>query len=349
MLIGMRVSLVVAVVLTGTVARVSGQQISSAANPATSREIRLDVVVAPRSGPPIAGLQRQDFTLVDNKTPRTIESFKAVSSGQETVQVILLIDAVNIDFNRVSYVRQEMQKFLRANGGHLSNPTTIAVLTDKGLQMQKSFTIEGNALSASLDHYTIGLRDIPPGAGIWGANERVQISLTAVRELTAYAASTPGRKIVLWASPGWPLLSGPNIQLDRKQQQQIFNDVVSFSTQLRQANLVLYNINPLGPEENLLRADYYRAFVKGVSKPDQTDLADLSLQVLAVQSGGLALVGSSDVAAALKRCLEDTESWYEITFQAPVPERPNEYHHVDVTVNKPSLTARTRDGYYAKP
>ena len=346
MFIHIRACLFLVVLLPGLVT--ASAQISPTAE-ASSRSIHLNVVVEGKSGSPVVGLQRQDFTLLDNKSPQPFTSFKAVSVVQEPVQVILLIDAVNIDFRRVAYVREEVQKFLRANGGHLAHPTTIAVLTDKGTQMQKDFSSDGNALSASLDHDAIGLRQITRSTGIWGANDRVQISLTAVRQLTAYAASVPGRTVVLWVSPGWPLLSGARIQLDSKQQQQIFGDVITFSTQLRQANVTLYNINPLGPGENLLRADYYQDFVKGVSKSDQTDLADLSLQVLAAQSGGLVLQGDSDVAGLLTRCFEDTASWYEITFDPPPAERPNEYHSIAITVDKPGLTARTRTGYYSQP
>ena len=130
---------------------------------------------------------------------------------------------------------------------------------------------------------------------------------------------------------------------------QVFGDIVSFSTQLREANVTLYNINPLGVGEPLGRTDYYRDFLKGVSKPGQTDIADLALQVLAVQSGGLAIESNSDVAGMLKRCLSDTESWYEITFSMPPAERPDEYHHIEIRLDKPGLTARTRDGYYAQP
>ena len=77
----------------------------------------------------------------------------------------MLIDAVNTDFTRVAYVREQAQKFLRTNNGHLENPTTIAVLTDSGTQIQKNFTSDGNALSSSLDHYTISLREITRSSG----------------------------------------------------------------------------------------------------------------------------------------------------------------------------------------
>ena len=111
----------------------------------------------------------------------------------------------------------------------------------------------------------------------------------------------------------------------------------------------MYSINPLGAEESLFRANYYQSFVKGVNTSSQTDLADLSLQVLAVQSGGLALNGSSDVVGDLKNCLADLHSWYEITVPAAGAERPNEYHQIDVETDNPGLVTRTRDGYYAQP
>jgi hypothetical protein len=44
-----------------------------------------------------------------------------------------------------------------------------------------------------------------------------------VRQLAQQEAAQPGRKMVFWISPGWPMLSGPNVvQLTPKQQQQLF-------------------------------------------------------------------------------------------------------------------------------
>jgi VWFA-related protein len=261
----------------------------------------------------------------------------------------MLIDAVNTDFARVAFVREQAQKFLKINNGRLENPTTIALLTDRGTQIQKEFTTDGNALSSSLEHYSIGLRAVGDSSGIWGADQRVQISLTSVRELIAYASTLPGRKVLLWISPGWPLLSGVRIQLDSKQRNQIFSNVVAFSRELQHSDVTLYSINPLGPDESVLRANYYQNFVRGINNSNQTDLADLSLQVLAVQSGGLALNSSSDVVGGLKTCLADLQSWYEITVPVVKAERPNEYHQIDIRTDRAGLITRTRDGYYAQP
>src|ERR1700685_1949606 len=44
----------------------------------TDRQITLDVQVADKSGAPLRGLQKQNFTVLDDKQPKTIQSFRAV-------------------------------------------------------------------------------------------------------------------------------------------------------------------------------------------------------------------------------------------------------------------------------
>jgi hypothetical protein len=58
--------------------------------------IYLDVVVSPNSGPPVSGLQQQDFTVLDNNVPQTITSFEALDGPQAPTEVVLVIDAVNV-------------------------------------------------------------------------------------------------------------------------------------------------------------------------------------------------------------------------------------------------------------
>ena len=325
--------------------------VTPAQQPAASgaRAVAFPVAVTTSDGRAVHGLTAQNFKLLDNKAPVAIASVKEVTAEQQALHAILVLDAVNVPFTRLAYERDQIEKYLKSNGGKLAQPTTIVIVMDKGAQISKGFTTDGNALRASLDKEQIGLREIRRDSGIWGADERVQISLTALQQILGYSSTIPGRKAVVWVSPGWPLLSGARITLDDKQQKRIFADVVSYSRQMQQANVILYDVNPLGPEEDLLRADYYQSFLKGVSKPADTDLADLSLQVLAAQSGGLVATGSSDAAGNLQKDLEDARSWYEVTAQTAVPEHPDEYHHIQISVDRPGAVARTVNGYYAQP
>lgn len=310
--------------------------------------IKLNVVVEDRSHHPETGLRQQDFTVLDNKSPRPIRSFKLVNPSQEPVRVILLVDAVNTPFRMVSYTRGRIEQFLRANGGVLAHPTTLAFLTDQGVQITNGFSTDGNAVSDVLEHYQIGLREITRNSE-WSGPERLQICLNAFQQIVAFGSSIPGRKLVLWISPGWPLISGPYDYLDNKQEQQIFNDVVSFSTSLRQNDLTLYNINPVGVSESIERTNYFQTFLGSVTKPGDVQFGDLGIQVLAVHSGGLAIESNSDVTNMIETCLADARSWYEIEFEPLPADKPNEYHHVEIKLDQPGLVARSSDVYYSHP
>jgi VWFA-related protein len=316
--------------------------------PAHTSRIDLDVVVTAKSGPPVGDLQQQDFTLLDNKAPRHITSFQAVTGSQNTTHILMVIDAVNTSYQNIAYERAEVDKFLRANGGHLPQPMALAFFTDTGTQIQSNFTTDGNVLSASFDQYAIGLRNVRRSSQ-YEAQDRLNLSLKALGEIAMHEADLPGRKLIFWVSPGWPLLSGPRIELNGKQLDQIFASIVGLSTDLRRGRVILYSISPLGTSEGLGREFYYQTFLKGVSDAHKAELGDLSLQVLAVQSGGLALTSSNDVASLLNQCLVDAESYYELSFDASPADHRNEYHSLQIQVDKPGLTARTRQGYYAQP
>ncbi|MGB8494474.1 MAG: VWA domain-containing protein [Candidatus Acidiferrum sp.] len=243
MFTGARLCLSILVLLLSTVA-VLAQQGSPTSQPGGGR-IYLDVVVTPKSGAPVSGLKEQDFTLLDDKAPRTITSFQALGGSQAPIEVILVVDAVNTTYQEVASERGELDKFLCADGGHLAHPTALVFLTDTGKQFQEGFSIDSNAISASLDEQTVALRTIRRSSGYSGEVERYQLSIRALRSLVAREAPRPERKFILWVSPGLPLLSGRGTELSTKQQQDLFADIVNLSTELRQARITLYSIDPL--------------------------------------------------------------------------------------------------------
>ncbi|MGB6198157.1 MAG: VWA domain-containing protein [Candidatus Acidiferrales bacterium] len=328
-------------------AAVSAQQ--PAPQAANGGPMRLDVVVSAKSGAPVADLQQQDFTLLDNKAPQTIASFKAVSSREAPIEIVLVIDSVNTGAQIVGNERIQINKFLRADGGNLAYPTAVDVLTDTGIQTVANFSTDGNALSTVLQQDNVGLRDIGRSTGYWGATERLQISLKALGQLVQAEGPRPGRKLVLWVSPGWPMLSGPETQLSSKDQEQLFANIVGISTDLRRARITLYSVDPLGAGESTMRASDYEEFLKGVSKVGQAQVGNLGLQVIAIQSGGLVFNSGNDIDKFLQECVSNSAPYYEISFNPATPEQPNEYHRLEIKIDKPGLIARTRQGYYAQP
>lgn len=320
------------------------------------RHLSLDVVVTDKSGKPVPGLQQQDFTLLDDKQPQKIFSFRETdlatdetgNAANAAVQVILLVDAVNTSFHNVSYERQQIEKFLQQDGGRLPLPTSLFVMTD-AYQGQTVVTRDGNALVDALNSNQSGLRTIGRSQGFYGAQERIQISLNTLEKFAAHLSTEPGRKLLIWISPGWPLLSSPGIELSVKDEQWLFRNVVNLSTELREAGVTLYSVDPVGVEDaGSARSFFYESFLKGVKSANSVQNGNLALQVLAVQSGGRVLNSVNDIAKSLATCAADAKVFYTLSFDSPPADHPDEYHSLQIKIVKPGLTARTRTGYYAQ-
>ena len=319
---------------------------------ASDHRIWLDVVVTDKDGNPQPGLQQSDFSILDDKLPLNIASFRAIdgSGPAEPLHVIILLDAVNTGIRTMGYERLELEKFLRQNGGHLALPTSLVFVTDTTTEIQPKSTLDGNALADVVGSKETGLRINGRSEGVYGAMDRLNMSLNALKRIIAYEAPQPGRKLLVWFSPGWPLLSGPRIDLTKKNQEWLFNNIVEFSRDLRESRITLYSVDPLGSGEAAsFRVSYYKGFLKGVPSPNKAEPADLALQVLATQSGGKALNSSNDLAQLMASCVIDAKAYYTLAFDAVPADHPDEYHSLEIKVDKPGLTARTRTGYYAQP
>jgi VWFA-related protein len=328
---------------------------SKTAPAGADRQINLDVQVTDKSGALIRGLQQRDFTLLDDKQPQPILAFRVVDSAatpasDPPVEIVLVIDAVNASFDNVTFERDQIKHFLLRDNGQLAQPVSLVVFTDSGARIQDGSSRDGKALAAMYDQIETGLRTSTRAQGFYGASDRFSMSLKAMHELTDYEASRPGRKLVVWVSPGWPLLTGPNIELSERDARDLFNSIVAFSSQLRQARMTLYAVDPLGlADAGGTRITYYEEFLKGVSSAPKTQPANLSLQVLAVQSGGLVLNSTNDLTTSIARCAADAAYYYVVSFNAPRADHADEYHSLEMKVDRPKVVARTRTGYYAQP
>jgi VWFA-related protein len=332
----------------------------SGANPqipaAKNHQITIDVVVENKSGKQQAGLQQEDFTLLDNKAPQKILSFSAVNEPTITAdpptQVILLIDTVNTSSDGVADTRLQIEKYLSQNQAKLTHPTSIAVFSDAGLKMSGAPSLDGNALIASLkDAKSIGLGSIHAVAGKSGDFDLFVSSITGLGALVGAESKVPGRKLVIWFSSGWPLLTGADVSMALKAKQDLFTSVVATSDALRRSHITLYNIDPentLGSPKRGAKFSYL-SFVKGVPAAGDVSPTNLSLQVLATQSGGKVLINGNNLAGEVQSCVEDANAFYILSFEGAPASHPNQYHSLELKVNKPGFTARTTTGYYSQP
>ncbi|HMD77110.1 MAG TPA: VWA domain-containing protein [Terracidiphilus sp.] len=312
--------------------------------------LTFDVVVIDKSGAAVSGLQPADFKLFDNSQPQSIVSLRAVNGmkvkADPPVEVILLIDAVNAPPQTITMERQWLVEFFKENGGELALPTSFVILTDKGLNYQNRPARDGKVLQAFLDANIPGLRNTRPSEKLQGAVEREQASLKALNLLALQLSKRPGRKLLIWLSYGWSVISNPAWIGGEKDRQAIYGSITSLSTALRKARITLYCISPFG---GYGRDENYTKYLKGVDDPNHADMGDLLLPVIATQTGGQVPYEGNDLAIVIDRCIKDARSFYVLTFNPPKPAHPDEYHALQVEIAKPGLKARTRTGYYADP
>ncbi len=304
----------------------------------------LHAVVTDRKGHPVPNLPASDFTLQDNGQP--VPLLRVSAGSTQPQKLVIVIDAVNSTYTQVSFQRSQLQHFLTGSGGKLPYATSIVIAADTSLRSTPGFTTDGNALNAALQQQTVALRDLRRSAGVYGAEERLDISLGALGKVLDFARGTPGHKLILFISPGWPLLSGPGIQLSSKEESRIYAQVERISSAIQASDSTLYSVNPIGSAENLEREDFYQQFLKGVDKPSRAQLGNLGLQVLAVQSGGLSINGNNDIAKMLQQCVDDAAAPYTLTFTPTSAEPGSDYHRLDLRVSDPNLKARTATGLY---
>jgi VWFA-related protein len=323
---------------------------SPAAAPSDHR-IALDVVVTDKTGKPVSDLQQQDFTILDDKQPKPIASFTAAGNtgkpDDPPLRVVFVIDTLNTSFRAMSNARQHLEKFLRQDGGHLPVLMSLVIFSEKNTQVQGMPTRDGNALADSVHAINAGAQRDIQGAEYADQVERIQVSLRALGKLTAYLGKQPGRKLLIWMSPGWPIIYGSRDKLSPEAQETNFRTIVNLSTDLRLGRTTLYSIDPLGTDDaGGLSAVFYENFLEGVPFAKKVESGDLSLRVIAVQSGGLVLNRNNDLAALIANCVDDSRAYYTLTFDSAPPDHPDEYHALQVKVNRPGLVARTRTGYY---
>jgi VWFA-related protein len=328
--------------------------------PAAAAEgrIRLDVVVTDKSGKPVTGLGLNDFTLLDNGHPSRILSFRAVDAqpanattqkSEPPVEVILLLDTVNQPVDKISIARQQIERFLLQNDGHLAQPVSILLLTEDKLKALGRASTDGKALAAELKRIgpTLGALDLRRNEmDFYIKLDQFQFSIKGLSLIVNQAAAKPGRKLLLWVGTGWPMDLGYNSERYPRTKEQDFENIVEFSTGLREAQMSAYSVSFGMPDSTTA---HYGSFLKGIKRAEQADPNDMALGVFAVQSGGRVLGPGDNILAQIDRCVEDAKAYYVLSFDPPRADGPNEYHDLRVQIDNPKLTARTNTGYYNQP
>jgi VWFA-related protein len=349
---------------------------------ASLHRVLLNLQVTDAAGHAVEGLAAQDFTLNINHRPQKITLFRAVQEGGATAKAhaFLVIDMLNNSARDLGFARREIEKLLRSAKGPLPVPTSLATLTDNGIEAGNA-SRNGGELAAELaqmprdahaedctDDWKNSALDIkttiisPEDATARNKevaaermgdclNNKFQLSLLALRNFAHHQQDVPGRAIVIWIGPGWPVLSGPEFVPDTPHTRESdFENVVMLSTELREGQVTLDAVSwPVtSPVARLDPADW-ETLMRGTPTAGQASARSLAMPVLAHMSGGQVHLNQKTLTAALSACLADADAYYLVGFDSVPAAQGDEFRTIELTVDKPGVTARAVTAYYAQP
>jgi VWFA-related protein len=336
----------------GRVAEAPASPTATPANPAHA-PVRIDAVVTDPQGRPILNLRASDFELLENGAPRSLTAAEFRTSARADASAGALVTeadeerAARQPGTRVfAFFVDEFHLTPGVNGERARE--AVARFIDEQLQPQDlaivmrpldavtgiRFTRNRTALHAAIADLTFRKGDLTPRSAFEEqyigrapaavAAARAQIVTAALRELTLRLGDLQAdRGVVVLLSEGF----ARETAAPRGTRLQDLQGVVRASSRF---HLALYTFNPGAPASNQ-PAD------------DARDAA--TLEWLAAQTGGRAVLPGENLATGFARLSGDLAAYYAITYQ---PEKADgKFHPIELRAKRRNVAVRARPGYWA--
>ena len=230
----------------------------------------------------------------------------------------------------------------------LSNKGAASAPIYSGLDDMTSGSNGGIAFSSSIN----------PAMARGNFEKRVFSLLSTVNALR----SVPGRKAVVFISEGFDLTNddrglarlGIDSPFDSLfGDESVGNALRSIVEVANRASVVVYTLDPSG-----LTSDAPGADVSGMPSASERSSASLSrfsaqgtLRELADGTGGLSVYNRNDLKGGLKEVVLDQRAYYLVGFEPPEAAFARKgakakFHKIKLSVTRPGLRVRTREGFY---
>ncbi len=319
--------------------------------------VQLDVTVLDKNRHPLRGLTAPDFTVLEDGKPRPVVGIElvdlprpeapyatwtrdvapdVVSNQQFTGRIITIVmDDANSGHNGDywdPWVGQTGKRIARDVIQGLG-PADAAAVTFTFVGSKQNFTPDRARLLKALDSFVP--RDSPTAGPPMGCTFRGRSGCvldTLDHVADAVPVSPPRRKVIVLISGG----TLPLAELDQTGAEQRtsheagLDDLQRVFRKLQQANVSIYAFSPQGLQVGGPAA----------SKSDR-------LRMFAEQTGGRTVMGTNVPWEGVPAMFEETQSYYLVAFESARSD--GAAHRVDVRVNRPDATVRSRSMFVAAP
>ncbi|HSS97064.1 MAG TPA: VWA domain-containing protein, partial [Terriglobales bacterium] len=294
---------------------------------------------------------------------------------------ILMVDLLNTPIADQMNAKIALTQYL-AELGKNPPPTSIFALTGGGLKVIHDFATDPGKLATALQSTSPRREGVEPAMQVnlnnytdllvQQALERldeaekhrellerekaVLTTLAAMRQIAHSCAGLPGRKILLWASGGFPFsfsevseqlkIVGPTSAS--------YTDIASFYQEtwrvLNEAQVAVYPVDVRGLTTTIL-ADVQRdSPTRGYQHGEWTDSEIIStFQTFAQMTGGLAFFNTNGLKKAFEKAADDNREYYMLSFYLNSHQTKIGWHKLSVRVNQPGIQVRARNGFFVNP
>ena len=337
--------------------------------------VRLDVSVLDRNRRPVRGLTPADFTILEEGSLQKIVAFNAVdipdpappptewmrnvapdvrtNEGVEERRLflILLDDAmIQADMRAMNNARDIARKVV----DRLGPSDLAAVVFTLDNRNSQDYTSDRARLMAAIDKFALGFRDMG-GAGA-GDDLYYMYSVNVIQSAVEVLTALPDRrKSIVYVGqgvpvdlelaataqpPGLPPDGGPSKLSVAALMTRLRGQMQDAFRSAQRANVNVYTVDACG-----LRV------MPPPPPPTPTCVPGLEveyLETVALNTGARAVVHTNDFTPGVQAIFDENASYYLLGYQSVDTRRDGKFRRIEVRVDRPGVTVRTRSGYTAE-
>lgn len=340
--------------------------------------VTVDAVVTDKNDKPIEDLTAGDFEITDNGKPQKVADFKLVSipavSRNIAVNVLPAPEpdvATNIapspnsrlfaivvdDLHLIEQDLVRIKRVLTDLVNAFSPDDDVAIVFTSHSDMSVNFTQNASKIMAPINNlknalgFGLDSSGTSEGSGSTRYTHFYAMSANAtVRSVVrALAGSGHSRRAIFYVTAGSvikifnPDPNGRDVEYD--------DDVTQLFGEAKQSDVPIYTIDPRG---NLTPDEAIRGGISRINSPSGRSglLVNIgnqrdNLATIAINTGGRAIVGASDMARMITEVVQENGSYYVLGYYPDPFVADGKFHDVKVHVKRDGVRVRARQGYDA--
>jgi len=188
---------------------------------------------------------------------------------------------------------------------------------------------------------------------------RVRMTLDALRAIARHVSGYPGRKNLIWLSSSFPMSIAPDASSTMVAEfsgvRHYGEELSAVASALTDAQIAVYPVDPRGMDAQAWFDPSTRGksnpFSQGATLGRESGLrftSQQSMKDIAEQTGGKVCLNNNDLSECIKRAVDDSSSYYELTYYPSDKNWHGEFRRISVKTTRPGVQLSFREGYFAR-